>query len=117
MPCNRAHCLEWSLREQSANTTWVFSFPRAQLDEIRGGENELDFLLRRRGPAPIASLASSREYDPSLGERLKRGRNICDNQYASCFCDAVKQLHAGLRQATWVTQLGKRHEGSCDLRW
>ena len=56
-----AHRLERRLREERAHAARVLAFPRAQLHQVRGGQDELDALpgRRRANMSPRASSGSS----------------------------------------------------------
>jgi DNA modification methylase len=103
---DRAHRLERRLREQCTHPARVFTFPRAQLNEVGGREDELDVVLSFR----------TREDDAAFGERLQGGRNGRDDEEPTRLCDAVEQLDARLRQPARVAELGERNESAGDLR-
>ena len=102
---DRAHGLERRLREERTHPLRVFAFPRTELHEIRGGEDELYFVLS----------FGAREHEPTLGERLERGRHRIDDEHALRFGDAVEQLHGRVGQTARIAEVGQCDERSRDL--
>lgn len=111
MTGDRAHRLERRLREERTDALRILALPRAQLDEVRDGEQELDAVL----PLVRRRRLRAREHEAALGERLERGRHRIDDEHAARLGDAMEQLDARMGQPARIAEIGERDERACDL--